>query len=55
MTDISYIHTNLDVLYLSMIKDLYESTNIAYKTGTEQTVSLVLKTIREVKGKKKVI
>ena len=46
VTDISYIHTKEGVLYLSMIRDLYDNSIIAYKTGTEQTVSLVLDTIR---------
>jgi transposase InsO family protein len=54
VTDISYIHTNQSVLYLSMIKDLYDNTIIAYKTGTEQTVNLVLNTIRAAKDKEKV-
>ena len=46
VTDISYIHTRQGVLYLSMIRDLYDNSIIAYKTGTEQTVNLVLDTIR---------
>ena len=46
VTDISYIHTKQGVLYLSMIRDLYDNSIIAYKTGTEQTVNLVLDTIR---------
>lgn len=33
------------VLYLSMIRDLYDNCIVAYKTGTEQTVNLVLDTI----------
>ena len=33
-------------LYLSMIRDLYDNSIVAYKTGTEQTVNLVLDTIR---------
>ena len=45
VTDISYIHTNQGVLYLSMIRDLYDNSIVAYKTGTEQTVNLVLDTI----------
>ena len=46
VTDISYIHTKQGVLYLSMIRDLYDNSIVAYKTGTEQTVNLVLETIR---------
>jgi putative transposase len=45
VTDISYIHTGQGVLYLSMIRDIYDNSIVAYKTGTEQTVNLVLDTI----------
>lgn len=46
VTDITYIHTKQGVLYLSMIRDLYDNSIVAYKTGTHQTVNLVLDTIR---------
>ena len=46
VTDISYIHTGQGILYLSMIRDLYDNSIVAYKTKTRQTVSLVLDTIR---------
>ena len=46
VTDISYIHTRQGVLYLTMIRDLYDNSIVACKTGTEQTVNLVLDTIR---------
>ena len=46
VTDISCIHTKPGVLYLSMIRDLYNNSIMAYKTGTEQTVNLALDTIR---------
>ena len=46
VTDISYIQTGQGVLYLSMIRDLYDNSIVAYKTATQQTVSLVLDTIR---------
>jgi transposase InsO family protein len=46
VTDISYIHTGQGVLYLSMIRDLYDNSIIAYKTGTEKAVNLVLNTIK---------
>lgn len=46
VTDISYIHTGQGVLYLSMIRDLYDNSIVAHKTGTEQTVNLVLSTIK---------
>jgi transposase InsO family protein len=54
VTDISYIHTGQGTLYLSMIRDLYDNSVVAYKTGSEQTVRLVLDTIREAKKKEKV-
>jgi transposase InsO family protein len=54
VTDISYIHTNQGVLYLSMIKDLFDNSIVAYKTGTEQTVNLVLRTIKAAREKEKV-
>ena len=54
VTDISYIHTKQGVLYLSVIRDLYDNSIVAYKTGTEQNVNLVLSTITEAKKKEKV-
>ena len=53
VTDISYIHTKQGVLYLSMIRDLYDNSIVAYKTGTQQTVNLVLDTIRLAMRKEK--
>ena len=54
VTDISYIHTGQGVLYLSMIRDLYDNSIVAYKMATQQTVNLVLDTIRLAKRKEKV-
>ena len=54
VTDISYIHTKQGVLYLSVIRDLYDNSIVAYKTGTEQNINLVLSTIKEAKKKEKV-
>ena len=54
VTDISYIHTKQGVLYLSVIRDLFDNSIVAYKTGTEQNINLVLSTIREAKKKEKV-
>ena len=54
VTDISYIHTKQGVLYLSVIRDLYDNSIVAYKTGTVQNVNLVLSTIKEAKKKEKV-
>ena len=54
VTDISYIHTKQGVLYLSIIRDLYDNSIVAYKTGTEQNVNLVLNTIKVAIKKEKV-
>ena len=53
VTDISYIHTTQGILYLSMIRDLYDNSIVAYKTGTEQTINLVLDTIHLAMRKEK--
>ena len=53
-TDISYIHTKQGVLYLSIIRDLYDNSIVAYKTARQQTVSLVLDTIKAAKRKEKI-
>ena len=49
ITDISYINTAGGILHLPMIRDLYDNSVMAYKTGTEQTVNLVLNTIKAAK------
>ena len=54
VTDISYIKTGQGILYLSVIRDLYDNSIVAYKTGTEQNINLVLSTIRAAKRKEKV-
>ena len=54
VTDISYIKTTQGTLFLSVIRDLYDNSIVAYKTGTEQNVNLVLSTIRAAKRKEKV-
>ena len=54
VTDISYIHTNQGVLYLSVIRDLYDNSIVAHKTSTTQNVQLVLNTIKAAKKKEKV-
>ena len=54
VTDISYIHTKQGVLYLSVIRDLYDNSIVAYKTGTEQNINLVLSTLKAAKRKEKV-
>ena len=54
VTDISYIKTDQGFLYLSIIRDLYDNSIVAYKTGTNQNINLVLSTIRAAKKKEKV-
>ena len=54
VTDISYIHTSQGVLYLSVIRDLYDNSIVAYKTSTTQNVALVLNTIKAAKKKEKI-
>ena len=54
VTDISYIHTQQGVLYLSVIRDLYDNSIVAHKTSTTQNVQLVLNTIKSAKKKEKV-
>ena len=54
VTDISYIKTGQGFLYLSVIRDLYDNSIVAYKTGTDQNINLVLSTVREAKKKEKV-
>ena len=54
VTDISYIKTGQGTLYLSVIRDLYDNSIVAYKTGTEQNINLLLNTIRKAKKKEKV-
>ena len=54
VTDISYIRTGQGFLYLSVIRDLYDNSIVAHKTGTEQNNHLVLDTITAAKKKEKV-
>ena len=54
VTDISYIKTQQGTLNLSVIRDLFDNSIVAYKTGTEQNVNLVLSTIRAARRKEKV-
>ncbi|MDE6426225.1 MAG: IS3 family transposase, partial [Ruminococcus sp.] len=54
VTDISYIKTAQGFLYLSVIRDLYDLSIVAYKTSTVQNINLVLNTIRAARRKEKV-
>lgn len=54
VTDISYIPTQQGFLYLSVIRDLFDNSIVAYKTSQQQTVTLVLDTLRSAMEKEKV-
>ena len=54
VTDISYIRTRQGFLYLSIIRDLYDNSIVAYKTGSAQNINLVLNTIKAANRKEKV-
>ena len=54
VTDISYIKTAQGFLYLSIIRDLYDNSIVAYKMDKEQSVKLVLDTIKVAKRKEKI-
>lgn len=54
VTDISYIPTQQGFLYLSVIRDLFDNSIVAYKTSRQQTVPLVLETIRSAMEREKV-
>ncbi len=53
VTDISYIRTKQGFLYVSVIRDLFDNSIVAYKTGTEQNINLVLSTVRAAIRKEK--
>ncbi|MBQ7783293.1 MAG: DDE-type integrase/transposase/recombinase [Oscillospiraceae bacterium] len=46
--------TGQGVLYLSVIRDLFDNSIVTYKTSTTQNVQLVLETIKTTKRKEKV-
>lgn len=54
VTDISYIPTKQGFLYLSVIRDLFDNSIVAYKTSHQQTVTLVLDTLRSAMEKESV-
>ena len=54
VTDISYIKTAQGFLYLSIIRDLYDNSIVAYRTAKEQSIKLVLDTIKAAKRKEKI-
>mgnify|MGYP003209864353 FL=1 len=54
VTDISYIKTAQGFLYLSIIRDLYDNRIVTYRTAKEQSIKLVLDTIKAAKRKEKI-
>ena len=54
VTDISYIPTKQGFVYLSIIRDLYDNSIVAYKLSKDMTVKLVLDTIKSAMEKEKV-
>ena len=54
VTDISYIKTAQGFLYLSIIRDLYDNSIVAHKMDKEQSIKLVLDTIKAAKRKEKI-
>jgi transposase InsO family protein len=46
LTDVTYIHTDQGVLYLSVIKDLFDGFIVAYHTSSQNSVALVTTTLR---------
>ena len=54
VTDITYIRTSQGFLFLSVIRDLFDNSIVAYKTSTTQNIDLVTSTIIEAKKKEKV-
>lgn len=51
VTDITYIATQQGWAYLSTIKDLFDGFIVAHEVGTENSLRLVLNTIRQAKEK----
>lgn len=46
VTDISYIQTKQGVLFLSIVKDLFDNSIVGYRYSTQMPTSLVIDTIR---------
>ena len=54
VTDISYIPTKEGMCYLSVIRDLYDNSIVAYQMSKDMTVKLVLDTIKKAMKKENV-
>lgn len=53
-TDITYLHTQQGWVYLSVIRDLFDGFIVAYELGTENSVALVLNTLKQAKRKEQI-
>lgn len=51
VTDISYIHTRQGVMYLSIIKDLYDNSVVSWELGSGYDQSLVIRTVEKARHK----
>lgn len=55
VTDVTYIHTQQGLAYLSTIKDLFDGFIVAHQLGRENSVGLVTNTIRLAQRKEKIV
>lgn len=53
VTDVTYVHTQQGWAYLSTIKDLFDGFIVAHQIGNENSLALVLNTIKQAKEKEK--
>jgi transposase InsO family protein len=54
VTDVTYIATQQGWAYLSIIKDLFDGFIVAHRLGRENSLGLVLNTLKQAKQKEKV-
>ena len=54
VTDITYISTEQGWAYLSAIQDLFDGFIVAHEVGTENSVGLVLKTLKQAQQKEQI-
>jgi putative transposase len=54
VTDVTYVRTEQGWAYLSTIKDLFDGFIVAHQVGTENSLALVLNTIKQAKQKEQI-
>jgi len=54
VTDVTYISTQQGWAYLSTIQDLFDGFIVAYEVGTENSLGLVLNTLKQAKQKEQI-